>query len=172
MKKSDIIRIIKSNMLREMEGINEHQAIIQYLTQHEGKTINGNIFKKLPEGMKFVAQYGMFYIKFAKSGNEHLIGYNSNPVINIGTHNTTGIAHFDCCYGNAAEVRNIWLTDLMDNPARFDKFCTLFINIYKSWEKLNGFISEAKDGEFSSYRNPVYYSIMNSIFPANVYRAL
>lgn len=174
MKTIDIKKIIAANISNEQIGIEEHRQIIEYLKPYEGKTINGNIFKKLPEHMRFVAQFGMFYIKFKKTGHEHLIGYNSYPVVNINTDNGNGkgIEYFDRCYGNAAIERVKWLNDLTANSENFNRFCALFINIDKAYKNLDKFVSEAKKGEFSSYKNPVYYTLMRSIFPDHIFKAI
>lgn len=171
MKKHEINKIIAAYVANESAGIKEHEIIAAYLNQYEGKPISGNIFRKLPENIRFVPQYGMYYLKFTDSGREHLIGYNSDPVVKSGgepSKNGSGFEYFDNCYGNAARERLQWLADIQADPARFGEFCRLFLKAARLWGELRQTMADIEASGFDSYKNPVYYSILGSFLPDKV----
>lgn len=165
--KTIIEKLVKEQIAQEQSYINEHEQIKAILKPLEGQQISGRILNKKRLSafdndngytFTFIAKYGMFYIK---GKYEHLIGYDSEPIITIDKNdNSRGFVYLDACHGSAAKERinqllklNIdTLTQIAESiKTNFDNICTLFGDI----ERKN----------LGSFYNPIYYQMLREIKP-------
>jgi hypothetical protein len=152
--KTRIENIISNYIANEMECITEHDEIRAILKPLEGQLITLNA-KRLGK-YTLVKQYGMFYLK---GKFEHLIGYDTEPVISIGeSKESRGFEYFDSCHGSAARERIEQLKS-MD----IDKAVKLFSEIESKFNDLCRLFGDIEREKLGSFNNPIYYNILRDI---------
>lgn len=162
-----IKKIIEESINKEMDYIREHNQITAILKPLEGLSISGRILNKkrlsafeIDNGYPFTfyLQYGMFYIK---GKYEHLIGYDSEPIIYLDKIDgvTRGFKYFDACHGSAAQNRIKQLTSI-----DIDKAVEIFSRIKENFENLRALFGDVERLNLGSFENPAYYSILRSIY--------
>lgn len=152
MKKSTFLKIVKDQIELEKSYILEHEEIKEILKPLEGETFtHKNLNAKRLKNLQFIQEYGMHYIKGKYS---HLIGYNTNPIINI-----ENFEKLDACHGSAA-VERIKRLQTMDK----EKFFKMFNEIEKTFKKLRFLFGAVETEKFGSYHNPIYYNVINTMF--------
>jgi hypothetical protein len=166
--KTRILNLISEHIALENSYINEHDQIKSILKPLDGQPINGRTLNtkrlsafEVTNGypFKFKAQYGMFYIigKY-----EHLIGYNSEPIIKLSDseeYGKRGFGYFDNCHNNAAKDR-IYQLQCID----IDKMTEVFTAIETNFNNLRVLFGDVERNKLGSFYNPVYYEILNTIY--------
>jgi hypothetical protein len=165
--KTTILKLIDDQINQESDYIKEHEQIKCILRPLEGKTISGSVLNKHRLSafdndngytFKFVPQYGMYYIK---GKYEHLIGYDSEPIITIDKNdNSRGFVYFDACHGTAAKERINQLKNI-----NIDLMVKLFSGIKESFENLCVLFGDIERNNLGSFHNPIYYNILRAIKP-------
>jgi hypothetical protein len=158
MKKSQYNQILDSYISGELEGIREHEEIVQILLPLEGKQISGRVLNPSKLGKyTFKAQFGMFYI----CGQiEHLIGYEGGNESTIQVNETPthrGFEYLDNCSGNAARERVKQIEALREKGYKH------FFKVFKAFEALRLAFGDLEREGLSSYRFPAYYDILGAI---------
>lgn len=152
MKKSTFLKIVTAQIETEKSYILEHEEIKEILKPLEGETFtHKNLNVKRLKNLRFSQEYGMYYIIGKYS---HLVGYNTNPIINI-----ENFEKFDACHGSAA-IERIEKLNSMDK----EKFFKIFNEIEKTFKKLRLLFGSVETEKFGSYHNPIYYNVINTMF--------
>jgi hypothetical protein len=165
--KTIIENIISEQIAQEMDYVREYEQIKAILQPLEGQAISGRVLNKKKLSAfendngyvyTFCPQFGMFYIK---GKYEHLIGYDSEPVIYIdkveGT--TRGFKYFDACHGSAALARVDQLKTI-----DVDKMALIFGQIKESFDNIRACFGNIERANLGSFHNPVYYNVLRSIY--------
>ena len=150
--KTRIEQLIKSQIELENSYLTEHKQIAEILSRNDGKVINGKTLNaKQLNGLTFKKQYGMFYIcgKY-----EHLIGYDSDPVIKADK-----FRDFDSCHSNGAEGRIKQLESIDIN-----KVADIFGQIETHFNKLRELFGDLERNNLGSFYYPAYYETLKLIF--------
>jgi hypothetical protein len=165
--KTTILKLIDDQINQESDYIKEHEQIKCILRPLEGKTISGSVLNKHRLSafdndngytFKFVPRYGMFHIK---GKYEHLIGYDSEPIITIDKNdNSRGFVYFDACHGTAAKERINQLKNI-----NIDLMVKLFSGIKESFENLCVLFGDIERNNLGPFHNPIYYNILRAIKP-------
>jgi hypothetical protein len=152
MKKSTFLKIVTAQIETEKSYILEHEEIKEILKPLEGEVFTHKILNvKRLKNLRFSQEYGMYCIIGKYS---HLVGYNTNPIINI-----ENFEKFDACHGYAAAERIEKL-----NTMNKDEFFKLFNEIEKTFKKLRLLFGAVETEKFGAYHNPIYYSVINTMF--------
>jgi len=165
--KTTILNLIDEQIKQESDYIREHEQIKCILTPLAGKTISGSVLNKHRLSafdndngytFKFVYKYGMFHIK---GKYEHLIGYDSEPIITIDKNdNSRGFVYFDACHGTAAKERINQLKNI-----NIDLMVKVFSGIKENFETLCTLFGDIERNNLGSFHNPIYYNILRAIKP-------
>jgi hypothetical protein len=165
--KTTIEKLISEQIAQEEDYIREHEQIKAILQPLEGQAISGRVLNKkklsafsASNGYDFTLcpQYGMFYIK---GKYEHLIGYDSEPIIYIDKVGgvTRGFKYFDACHGSAALARIDQLKNI-----DVDRMALIFGQIQKDFDNIRTCFGDIERSNLGGFHNPVYYNVLRSIY--------
>ncbi len=150
---------ILQDIQEDIESIKSHDAVKEILKQAEGKPING---RSLPEkklnGYKMRTLAGMFHLD--KGGKSHLIGYNSDPFVNL-----ENFERFDACHGSAAKERIEQNNALLNDEKRLSELVKLITLAHTHYEGLKQTIKDIESKDFDAYHFPAHYDVMRLIQP-------
>jgi len=166
--KTTILKLIDEQISQECDYIREHEQIKDILKPLEGQIISGRVLNKkrlsafdVDNGytFEFYSKYGMFHIK---GKYEHLIGYDSEPVIIIDKTDgvSRGFSYFDGCHGSAAQARINQLKNI-----NVDKLVSIFGQIKDNFDNLCTLFGDVERNNLGSFHNPIYYNILRAIKP-------
>lgn len=150
---------VKSILIRKLEenkrDLAEYEEIKAALSSQDGKPINKRL--KLPPNYELEYKYGMFHLKNTITDNSHLIGYGSNPCVNMAK-----LSDFDSWACSGAKSRISQIEGIL-NSDRLEEMSKLFKKLEKTFKEFCSLVTELESGKFESYYNPGYYEILRTI---------
>jgi len=164
MTKQELVQRYQLQIDRETIGYNEYLILLEWVKKNEGKPITKRL--KLPENFTFDFNYGMFHLVNTETKSSHLIGYNSNPVID-----SKKFVDYDACYGYAALERINHSKLIIDT--QIDSLLEQINVMEENWNKFYKTQEALKNDKVLGWvKNPVYHGLMKSFLPEAIYRAL
>ena len=160
--KNLLIQLLLTNIATEAANVKRHNTIKEFLTPLEGKKIDGHIKRKLPEGMKLIQQYSMYYIEL--EGKQHLIGYEQksyNP--EAGYISIENFEKHDACHGYAAQERLDKMNSLMQNSDQLAAMARYAKNLQDTAQAFKEAAISWSEKPFDSYHNEIHYEVLRSI---------
>ena len=157
MKTKDIKKAILKDIETDNKRFAEYLKIREILELLEGKEINGRTLNETRlNGFKFSVKYQMFHIN---GTFDHLIGYSSNPEINL-----SNFDKYDGCNGYAAKERAEQNAELL-KPENFKILVKHFSTMQKQYEALKQSVKQLDSLKLDAYHFPAHYSVMSLIQP-------
>jgi hypothetical protein len=164
MTKQELRSRYNSYISHETIGNDEYNILLEWMKLNDGKAINKRL--KLPENFKLDFSYGMFHMVNTNTQFSHLIGYNSNPVID-----SKKFVDYDACYGYAALERIEKCKFILAN--QIDLLLNQYNEMQENW---NNFYTTQQamhnDKNLGWVNNPIYHNLMKSFLPEQIYKAL
>jgi hypothetical protein len=163
MERQQLIDMLKNCIKTNTEYIREHNDLMLFLVQQDGKPINKRL--KLPEGCELeICVSSHFNVRFP-SNRTHLIGYISEPAVSA-----EKFKEWDACYDRVAQDNiNKCIEYLI--PETFENLLTTYNNLETALNQFKSALKEATGGKNSSYYNPIHYEVKRLIFGEKYYTA-
>jgi hypothetical protein len=147
--KTIILNLLHEQLCSEQQGLDEHEAIKNFLTPFDGMPITKKIWKTLPPEWEVNSLAGMTHIKIKATGQNHLIAYHSDYVVKIDM-----LERYDAPYSKGARERMEQIQVILNNPVVLNRYVKAYTSIQKNYNGLKKQVKEMKDGLLKKFQNP------------------
>lgn len=147
-------QILTDRLNQETIDHNEFLTIVEIMKPFEGKRIDKNMEKKLPEGYRLTTDSNGYHIVFNE--RKHFLGYFSQG----NQYSEENFSKCDAPYNAGAKERAEKLKYILENKEAFDRDFKHFVKIEKAIKLMAEIKKENKMHTFS-YHNPATYEITN-----------
>lgn len=148
--------ILQEHLATNKADLLEHDSIKTALSSQDGKPFNKHLNKHLPEGYSIKIEYSLCHV-VSPSGNNHLLGWMSNPFLDLSKLDNTNSAY---CNGSKSRISQI--EGFLNNPDKLKQLTSMFMKVKKAWTAFKVVANEIEASKMEAYFNPAYYDLLRN----------
>lgn len=162
MKTSELKKMLTTRLANELSDLADHNQIKEALKLVDGKSFTTKALEKVlnPIGYDFYVHAGMYHAKkkVATEGySSHLLGYNSNPVVQVDKFDDFDSWAFAGSIGRAEQCK-YWL-----EPENFKTLLQAYNKLEKGYKLLKDAVMEIEGNHLGAFHVPITYEARKSI---------
>jgi len=159
MKSSELKKLLNETLAQNKSDYNDFSLIREALKSIDGQSFTTKRLEKAlnPIGFNFRIHCGMYYVsreKDDKRYNDHLVGYQTNPVINA-----EKVADFDS-WANAGALSRVNQCEYWLEENNFKELLAVYTKLEKAYKSVKDALNEIEGNKMGSFHVPVHYDLL------------